>query len=201
MNGDVIETIKISDTIRAEIIEDENPESPREWDNLGVMICFHRRYNLGDKSVIKINFEDFDGWDALEEYLATTLEASVILPLYLMDHSGISISTKSFNDAWDSGQVGFIYVTKKGILQEFGKKILTLSLKDKAKEILEQEVKTYNQFLTGEVYGFQVIKTEICDKCHEPHEEVIESCGGFFGLEATKNELEDVLKKIKEEEE
>jgi hypothetical protein len=32
-----------------EIFPDEPYESPREWDNLGTMICFHRRYNLGDK--------------------------------------------------------------------------------------------------------------------------------------------------------
>jgi hypothetical protein len=27
---------------------DEDAESPRDWDNLGTMVCFHRRYNLGD---------------------------------------------------------------------------------------------------------------------------------------------------------
>lgn len=33
-------------TIRIE--QDDNPESPREWDNVGTMVCFHDRYNLGD---------------------------------------------------------------------------------------------------------------------------------------------------------
>lgn len=31
------------------VFQDDNPESPREWDNLGAMYCFHRHYNLGDK--------------------------------------------------------------------------------------------------------------------------------------------------------
>lgn len=30
------------------IYHDEDAESPRDWDNLGEMVCFHRRYNLGD---------------------------------------------------------------------------------------------------------------------------------------------------------
>ena len=28
---------------------DENPVGPREWDNLGEMVCWHSNYNLGDK--------------------------------------------------------------------------------------------------------------------------------------------------------
>ena len=34
----------------------------------------------------------------------------ITLPLYLMDHSGLAMQTTSFNDPWDSGQVGWIYV-------------------------------------------------------------------------------------------
>lgn len=31
------------------IIHDPDPESSRDYDNLGTMICWHKRYNLGDK--------------------------------------------------------------------------------------------------------------------------------------------------------
>jgi len=30
------------------IEQDEYSESPREWDNLGIMVCKHKNYNLGD---------------------------------------------------------------------------------------------------------------------------------------------------------
>ena len=30
------------------IFQDEMAENPREWDNLGTMVCFHPDYNLGD---------------------------------------------------------------------------------------------------------------------------------------------------------
>ena len=28
--------------------QDDMTESPREWDNLGTMVCWHRNYDLGD---------------------------------------------------------------------------------------------------------------------------------------------------------
>jgi hypothetical protein len=28
---------------------DDDPQDPREWDNLGTMACWHRKYNLGDE--------------------------------------------------------------------------------------------------------------------------------------------------------
>ncbi len=34
---------------RVRIIQDSDPMSPREWDNVGKMVCWHRRYNLGDE--------------------------------------------------------------------------------------------------------------------------------------------------------
>jgi len=32
-----------------QILYDDDAESPREWDNFGRMVCWHSRYNLGDK--------------------------------------------------------------------------------------------------------------------------------------------------------
>lgn len=42
--------------------EDEE-ESPRNWDNVGKMICFHREYKLGDKTDLTSNI--FDSWKEL----------------------------------------------------------------------------------------------------------------------------------------
>lgn len=46
---------------------DDFPESPREYDNLGKMVCFHSRYNLGDEH----DFKDKD--DFLKSLLSDTL--------------------------------------------------------------------------------------------------------------------------------
>ena len=33
------------------LYHDDDPRSPREHDNLGHIVCWHRRYNLGDEQV------------------------------------------------------------------------------------------------------------------------------------------------------
>jgi hypothetical protein len=124
--------------------QDEYPLNPREdWDNLGNMICFHRSYILGDYNLSK-EYEPNDYYKLKER------KDVVILPLYLYDHSGITMNTKGFSCRWDSGQVGFIYVTHETIRKEFGVKRVTQELREKVKGYLEGEVEVYDQYITGD---------------------------------------------------
>ena len=165
--------------------QDDSTESPRDWDNLGTMVCFHNRYDLGDKH--NYNSNDYDGWDEMEKDIIKRENVGVILPLYLYDHSGITMNTTGFSCNWDSGRVGFIFISKQKMLEEYGGKIVTQKLKDRVTEHLKSEVKTYDQFLTGDVYGYRVFKVETCDKGCE-HEEELDSCWGFYGEEECMSE-------------
>lgn len=165
-----------------QIVQDENPESPREWDNLGKMICFHSRYRLGDKH--DVNHKDYGSWGEMKSALSK--EYAVLLPLYLYDHGGISMSVGSFigraqHAEWDSGQVGYIGATRKEILENYGGKKLTKDLIDKATDCLKGEVETYDSYLRGEVYGYRILG----DKG-----EVIDSCYGYYSEEDAKKEAE-----------
>jgi hypothetical protein len=148
-----------------EIVQDEADFNPRE-DNLSTILCFHRRYSLGDKTTLKS--DDFNGWEAVHNYLKKELKAVIILPLYLYDHSGISISVGSFigraqHAEWDSGQVGFVYIIKDKLKAEK----LT---KKRAEEVLRAEVKTYDQYLRGEVYRYSIEKAG----------QTFDGCGGYY---------------------
>lgn len=44
---------EVKDGYKLEILNDDCPMSPREWDNLGTMVCFHKGYGLGDQHVYK----------------------------------------------------------------------------------------------------------------------------------------------------
>lgn len=160
---------------------DESPESPREWDNLGTMICSHRRYNLGDE---QFNPDDFEGWEDLKQDLINNRNAAVVLPLFLYDHSGLSIYTTGEtrqHEAWDSGQVGFIYVDQKDVDTYGGTPEENL---ENAEKCLRAEVKDYDTYLRGEVYGFTV---------EDPRTgEEIESCWGFYSEESVRKEAESV---------
>ena len=163
---------------------DDSPDNPRNWDNFGKMICFHNRYDLGDKHDYRSN--DYNGWDELKEQIEKDHNVGVILPLYLYDHSGITISTSSFSCQWDSGQIGWTFCTK----EEMDSNWIELSGQDKEERsevLLKGEVETYDQYLRGDVYGYRVFKVETCDKGCE-HEEELDSCWGFYGEQECMNE-------------
>lgn len=145
-------------------------ESPRTWDNLGKMICFHRKYNLGDKH--DLCSSDFEDWEDMEHYLRKTYKPGVLHPLYLYDHSGITISTAPFGCRWDSGQVGFVFATRADILAAYGTKRLSKKLIAHADKCILNEVKEYDSYLTGEVYRYEVIS---------PIGREIDQCCGYYG--------------------
>ena len=165
---------------KIEVIQDESPSSPREDDNLGTMVCFHNRYDLGDEHNYKSG--DYNGWDEMENNIIKNENVGVILPLYLYDHSGITISTSPFSCNWDSGKIGFIFISKEKMLKEYGGKIVTQTLKDKVEGYLKSEIEIYDQYLTGDVYGYRVSEVTTCSEGHE-HETEIDSCWGYYGQE------------------
>jgi hypothetical protein len=162
-------------TLKYEIKQDEDPESPREWGNLGIMVCFHKRYNLGDETDIKSSM--FDGRDELKQHLEEEEGALHILPLYLMDHSGLAMSTSPFSCPWDSGQVGFIYATKETIE-------MTGVSPENVEAGLIAEVKIYDQFLTGDVWGYTIVDDD---------GEILDSCCGFYGRDDCEAEAKAAL--------
>ena len=166
-----------------EIIQDENPDSPRNWDNLGTMVCFHSRYDLGDKH--DYNHQDYEGWEEMRKAITRNENVAVILPLYLYDHSGITMNTSGFTCKWDSGQVGFIFVSKEAVRKEFNVKRITRTIQDKVSKLLIGEVETYDQYLIGDVYGYRITDTET--------DEEKDSCWGFYGQEYCMEEAKGIV--------
>jgi hypothetical protein len=179
---------------KLEIFQDESPISSRMWNNLGTMICFHRRYNLGDKHEYKS--DNYSGWNEMKKAIQKK-NTCIILPLYLYDHGGITISTEPFSCNWDSGQIGWIVVSKEKVRNYYGVKYVTWKILDRVKRVLESEVKTYDQYLTGDVYGYRISKITKCELGHE-HEEELDSCWGFYGKEAEVEGMSILDRYIKE---
>lgn len=162
---------------------DECAESPRSWDSLGMMVCWHRKYLLGDRHNFRTPGE-FLEW-------AKRADVALMLPLYLYDHSGLTISTEGwrrpYNDPWDACQVGWVYVTKDVLRRERKVKRITKEILAWAEDVLREEVKTYDQYLRGEVYGFsayEVAGGKIADLGY---------CGGFFGDDPEENGMADYV--------
>ena len=167
---------KLKDGKTLRVIQDNTPENPRRWDNLGTMICFHRKYSLGDKH--DYNHSNYGNWQEMKNDIIKSEDACVILPLYLYDHGGITMNTTGFSCPWDSGQVGWLFISKAKVRKEYNVKRINKKLIELVTSNLKGEVETYDQYLTGDVYGFKVIN-------EEGNEE--DSCWGFFGSDVTTN--------------
>lgn len=143
------------------ITVDSDPINPRaEYSNAGVMYCRHGRYDLGDKNAEDAFVENAKGNRVQRDDIA------LALPIYMYDHSGITISHEPFSCPWDSGLLGVHYITKEVLSREFN------GDKAKARACLESELKTYDQYLRGEVFGFEVL---------DENDDAVDSCWGFFG--------------------
>jgi hypothetical protein len=171
--------------MRIRIIADRDPSSPREDSNLGIMVCDHRRYTLGDR---KPTEEERDalrrgGWGLLSRYLRRYGGmVGDLIKLGLYDHSGISMyaggGPHKFDGAgWDSGTVGWIYATKETV-SEIG------TPEDQIAAGLESEIKLYSQYLEGDVYGFVIERGRGELKLGG---EILDSCWGFYGADPLKN--------------
>jgi len=213
---------------RVRIEQEEHPDNPREGCNVGRMLCWHSRYNLGDD-----HDYDSDNWkrelacevdssleeklEELEENVWNTVYECLIcdgnyvgkcrneimeivnhrvgarckalidkafddgyfaMPLFLYDHSGITISAGRFDCPWDSGCVGVIICTKQQVQEEWA------GDEEKAEKWLRSEIETYDDYLTGNVWGYICEEKESggCNGCNRPHDwEEVDSCWGFYG--------------------
>ena len=226
INATVEDGREVKREVSVRVAPDYDAESPREWDNLGTLVCWHRSYNLGDENIdgyavdeflsgLACNldartedrlwhWEDGQGWAQLLNSTGDPVKASnemqakivdevldanvVLLPVYIYDHSGITISTGPFNCPWDSGQVGFIYTDRETILKEHGRQRLTQKLRRKVAEVLKGEIKDLDAHLTGNVWWVSVeVDGEILDSCGG----IIDDYGLPYCLELVNNALRD----------
>jgi hypothetical protein len=149
------------------IMPDNDPMNPRtDFDNLATIVCVnHRRYNLGDVQTSEIS-----------EYLQEQ-NIAVCLPVYMYEHGNIALSTGNqypFNDLWDSGCIGAIFVTRETVLKEYGWKKITPERKAKLVQYLKNEVGCYSDYLSGNVYGYEIT---------DENGEELDSCWGFYGYD------------------
>lgn len=173
------------------IAYDTDAMNPRkEFDNLGTILTQHRRYRLGDEQtpelcesmaeIIGLTPEQYNrlydtqnGYNTIFNILLTRMRGSyIVLPVYLYDHSGLTINTTGFTCPWDSGLIGIIYVSKERARAEYSVKRITRKWVNRIEDYLRGEIETYNDYLTGNVYYYTI---------ENPVGEEIDSCGGFYG--------------------
>lgn len=159
---------------------DDDPLNPRkDYEHLGQLLCWHRRYCLGDDNPYEYP-QKFIEDKELQAQIAVKID------VYLMDHGNLYLAHHNFlhvdPQCFDSGKVGIIYATKSVVEKEYGN--LSDEALQKTRECLIQEIKEYDNYLNGSYYYFTIEGLE---------GECLDSCGSFSG-----NSMEDILKEMKE---
>ena len=140
--------------------------------------------------------ESFSEWEKLN--MAEEAGGIVWLPIRMYEHSGVSIwlgKKSGHPDAqWDCSTIGFAYVEKctaekEGALRA-GKSGLYnghKSWQEWAYAMMEGEMKEYDLYVTGEVFGYMVEGGDgYCE----------DSCWGFFGTDVIPRMIEEAKAKI-----
>lgn len=147
------------------IKRDENPDNPREWDNIGRFCVPSRCKYVENEADIA---SDLDWESAEEDKKVLEKQGYIAFPVMVYDHSGVHVYVGEPENDWDRRQIGW-YIAKKG---------------EATKEQLVAEVALYNQYINGEVYKFEVYHGE---------DGLIDSCGGFYSIEEIRGYLQDEI--------
>lgn len=150
------------------IYYDTDADSPASWGNEDYFLCAdYRHLYLKDTPITAEDCRNAlnDGKSFLNGYY--------IFPVSIYDHSGIALSLGT-SHGWDySNGSAFLCVKRmKGWSWA----------KSKAEERAENLVETWNEYLSGEVYGFV---------SEDEDGEMIDSCWGFYGDEGIKEAIEE----------
>lgn len=186
---------------------------------MGRFICWSKKYSLGHKH----NFEDkvdlfkelaykyhsdevkkldealnsnkitFGSYVCRLEQIIYTSEDVYILPLFLYDHGGLTVSAVRFPSKWDSSLVGYVYTTKDA-LDSIG---CVYNSREDVEDILKSDIQLYDEYVKGEVYGFSIVEYD--EKYGNEYGE-IESSWGFYGSDMKENGMIDSIYSLTPEE-
>lgn len=154
---------------RVVIKRDSDLPNPREeWDNV-CTIYSECKYLSSDKGASN---PVADYGESADE--AKFNDGIAALPVFAHVHSGMTVSLSQFNDPWDSGCAGWIYVDKAKFCKEYGLKRFSYR---RFRKVAEGEIKTLDMYINNEVFGYEVQHRATVDDDWEFED----SCWGFFG--------------------
>jgi hypothetical protein len=142
-----------------------------------------------------------DGYLSAEETFRRQVldERCLLLPLHFRDYGSGALRFWAGGHAarWEGDAFGWAYVTHEEIRREYdipeGEPV-SQEVVEKALQLMAAEVEEYAQYLSGDVYGFRLVRLER-DEDGEPIEdeeaEELDSCWGFYGHDWQANGIID----------
>ena len=154
--------------------------------------AFYKSYLTGREDWDDV--EDYNEWHDTEELASAICGCAeapkllgtkgVILTVYRFEHSDVSYSTSPYNDPWDSGAVGFIWASDDDITREYGD--ASEASRDKARHVLEAEVREYSAWANGDCYAVMLSKDDVMLDC----------IGGYIGDDGLDIGIEEMRREV-----
>lgn len=159
------------------IVHDESPTSPSAYaDDSLFIVSAHRDFYIpapGEKRVPATR----------EELIRRFKKTHWIFPIEAYIHSGICLAFSgegNFPDRqWDVSQVGYVFAAKK-----------EWRLNKSARKAAECKINEWNQYLSGDVWGYIIEDGEGNE---------VDSCWGYYGRENCEYCAEEALKSYNKE--
>jgi hypothetical protein len=144
---------------------------------------FHGKYRFPNN--VDFTTEDFENFEEMKSYIEKEYEPVAIIPVSAYIHSGIALSEGTKN-GWDSGQLGFMYISKEQSEYDHIPKN-----EEDVYKYLREHLKTIDHYVRGEVYV-----CSIYDIRNKPGKEtfLVETIGDFVGDDFENNGLYDTVK-------
>lgn len=206
---------------KIEIIQDEFSQSPDDWGNTDLFLIYdHRDFTINREG---FNGQELYNYYCLLNMINDPKTSDVdrlqyqmeidenyfdfnknyfIFPVYAYIHSGIALSLGNnsypFSCNFDTSFAGFIIADKKELDFDLNRqgndKLLNMSDQEIAYYFAEGLIKEWNDYLSGNVYGYQIYDNNDLDN-------EIDSCWGFYGdpeksgiIEECKNVIDNLIK-------
>ena len=179
---------KTGDIYRLKIEYDDMPLNPRtDYDgNLCTIFSQRGNWDIGDS---EFSYTRDEAPKKYEEFKNRQDKGEILmLPVYMYDHSGQTISLGDFHDRYDSGVCGYAFVEKKRIFEKYPD-ATEENWKEKAYKAIQVEIDIYDKYIKGETYAWLLEKAEETEhkRVSDGYTwttvewEVEDSCGGYLG--------------------
>ena len=187
--------------VQAELVYDHATTSPREWDNLGMILITpdksHWVASPDDVVDTSIPFGNnpHEHWENLrrDQLNLKKSDIAIAYPITKYEHGSISLSL-GYNSGWDCEVVGFIYVTKETLRKEYGVNHITKSIIERAENCLQSELNTLSNWLNGECYGWYIKEYASTDDGLVWEEVgILGDCWEYLDEEQALDDMKDML--------
>lgn len=195
-------------TYRLRLEQDRDPQSPEEWGNTDVFLVANIPRNL------EVAPPTHEGKRLSDDPRALVELGYLVFPVRGYVHSGVALSLPDesgrsgypFDDLFDSGWAGFVAVHPRAFTSDTDES--TKAWREHyhpgktddqiARVMAASEIATWNQYLSGDIWGYIVERVTTCDQGDE-HAEQVDSCWGYYGQKDAQEQGELVLKAYEDE--